>query len=797
VGSEANTVCVMRRALCALSVGISSVLAAVGGSAAVEAEPPGFTNTVVATGSSTLTAIAGLPDGRVIALEKSGRLVRIDDRDGSAEQATMAKFDVCTDSERGLLGFALDPGFVTSGFVYIYRTIASGEPGGCHNRVSRFLMDSNGLDLASEQVLVDRISSVAGNHNGGDIEIGNDGYLYIAVGDAGRDPRGDSGSAGSNDAAQDLSLLNGKILRVDRATGFAAPGNPFMGGDSADCRERGNSSATPRTVCREIFAYGLRNPYRFAFDPNTSATRFYINDVGQGTREEVNDGANGANYGWPIREGRCPQGSNPPCAGPTGGLADPVTDYSHEAGLFVTGGAFVPNGYWPVEYDGAYLVSDGAFGTTWAFRGEPNLADAEVFLDASRPTDMAFVAGPTGPALWYVQQNGEVHKVTYAVVAAPADSGPLRYESLPTIKRVFDTREIPPLGPVRAGQTRLIDLGAPAGAKAALVNITMVRPRSVGAFVTAWQPRTPRPATATANADISDVVANASIVPLDADGRVLVFAQATTDLIIDVSGFYLTASDAVGAGRLVTANPERVADTREPVTPVNSYVRAASGAGDVVTIPLAGKAGLPANAGDIDAVVLVVTGVQSDGPGPGFLTAYPTGVARPLASNANVNVGTDVRANLAVVAVSDSGSVDLYLERVRNVAVDVAGYITSDTAGAATQGRFHLVVPTREVDTRVGGQTSFAAGETRNLNATSVPDGASALAQNLTMIRTGGRGFVTARPVGSTSGVSSVNAADAGLTRGALGVVALASGSESFTASVSTHLTVDVFGWYE
>jgi glucose/arabinose dehydrogenase len=787
----------MRRLLCALSVGITSLVAAAATSSVVEAVPPGFTDAVVAD-VGTLTAVEALPDGRVIALEKNGRMLRIDDRNGPTEQRTMAQFDVCTGSERGLLGFTVDPAFITSGFVYVYYTIASGEPGGCHNRVSRFTMDDNALDLASEVVLVDRISSVAGNHNGGDIEIGNDGFLYIATGDAGSDPRGDSGSGGSNDAAQDRSLLNGKILRVDRTTGFAAPGNPFTGVDSADCRDRGNTAATPQTVCREIFAYGLRNPFRFAFDPNTSATRFFINDVGQGTREEVNDGAIGANYGWPTREGRCAAGSNPPCAGPVGGLTDPISDYGRSSGTFVTGGAFVPNGFWPAEYDGVYLVSDGGVGKTWAFRGEPILSDAEEFLVAAAPTDMTFVNGPTGPALWFVQQNGEVHKVTYATAAAATDSGPLSYAPLPTIERRFDSRVLTPRAPVRAGNTRLIDLGAPAGAKAALVNITMSRPESAGAYVTAWQPRTLRPATATANADLSDVVANASIVPLDANGRALVFVQATTDLIVDVSGFYFDAPNPVTAGRLVTTSPQRVIDTREPVATTNSYTRVASGgSGDVVTVPLAGKAGLPAAPQDIGAVVLVVTGIQSDGPGAGFLTAYPSGATRPFASNANVNPGADVRANLVVVATSGAGSVDIYLERVRDVAVDVAGYITSGNAGAGTQGRFHLVPPTREIDTRIAPSTSFGAAETRVLNPGSVPDGATALAQNLTMIQTGGRGFVTARPVGSTNEVSSVNAAGPGLIRGAMGAVALAGGSEALTASVPTHLTVDVFGWFE
>lgn len=776
---------------------MSSVVTVAGAAGTAEAAPSGFTDAVV-TDVSTLTSVEALPDGRVIVLEQSGRLLRIDDRAGSPEVRTMAKLSVCSGSERGLLGFTLDPTFVTNGFVYVYYTIPSSAPGGCQNRVSRFYMDGNALDLASERVLVDRLSSVGGNHNGGDLEIGNDGFLYIAVGDAGRDPRGDSGSGGSNNAAQDRSLLNGKILRVQPETGLAAPGNPYSGSGTADCRLRGNTAATPSTICREIFAYGLRNPYRFAFDPNTSATRFYINDVGQNTREEVNEGALGANYGWPTREGVCPQGDNPPCPGPTGGLVDPITDYGRGSGLFITGGAFVPDGVWPARYNGAYLVSEGAFGTMWLSRGESRLSDAEVFLTARAPTDMAFVTALSGTALWYVQQNGEVHKVTPPSPAAPSDVGPLRYEPLTSTSRRFDTRKLSPTAPLRGGRTELIDLDAPAGARAALVNVTMVRPRAEGAYVTLWEPGTAQPGTATVNADAFDITANASIVPIDEDGNVIAFAFATTDMIIDVAGFFVPAAGEVSSGRLVTSTPTRLIDTRDPSAADNPYGRNADGAGEVVTVDAVDVAGLP-DPDEVSAVVVVVTGIHADSDGAGFATLYASGDDRPLASNVNVNPGTDVRANLAVVPVSDDGSIDIYLERVRNVAVDLAGYFTNSDAASGADGRFHLGAPTRVIDTRTGlGFARLQADVQRSLPAGSVPADASAVVANLTMVRTGGRGFVTAAPVPLTSDVSSVNAAGAGLIRGALTIVSLGdSGQVAFKASVATDLTLDVFGWFE
>ncbi len=122
-----------------------------------------------------------------------------------------------------------------------------------------------------------------------------------------------------------------------------------------------------------------------------------------------------------MREGRCPQGQNPPCAGPQPGLVDPITDYSHSNGLFITGGAFIPAGFWPASYDGAYLATDGAFGTMWAWRGGSDLAASQEFLQAAAPTDMVFATTQTTAALWYVQQDGEVHRVT---LTAPPPAGP-------------------------------------------------------------------------------------------------------------------------------------------------------------------------------------------------------------------------------------------------------------------------------------------------------------------------------------------------------------------------------------
>ena len=214
---------------------------------------PGFSDVQVASlGAST--GIVGMPDGTVMVLVQSGsvRLIRNDAL--LPTPALTLAISPCNGGERGLLGVALDQDFRANGFVYLYYTRPRpGAPGGCVNRASRFTMSGDTIDPASENVLVDDISSNAGNHNGGDLEIGGDGYLYISVGDAGADPRADSSP---NNAAQDLSLLNGKILRVVPSTGDPAPGSPISGPGTASCRVRGNVPSTPTTPCQELYAWG-------------------------------------------------------------------------------------------------------------------------------------------------------------------------------------------------------------------------------------------------------------------------------------------------------------------------------------------------------------------------------------------------------------------------------------------------------------------------------------------------------------------------------------------------------------
>jgi PKD repeat protein len=272
-----------------------------------------------------------------------------------------------------------------------------------------------------------------GNHNGGDLHVGNDGDLYVSVGDGGCDYVGDGGCAGSNDAARDLNALTGKILRITR-TGEIPADNPFTGPGTDRCN---TGATTPGTICQEIFATGLRNPFRIAFDPNTdpAVTRFRINDVGQNTWEEIDEGIAGADYGWNVREGHCANGSTTRCDPPPAGMTDPIFDYDHSTGCTsITGGAFIPNGIWGPAYDADYLYSDYVCGTI--FRLEPDGAGGFIqstfatALGANSAVTLGFGPFGTGSsatqALYYTTyaEGGQVRRISTGVPVASFTATP-------------------------------------------------------------------------------------------------------------------------------------------------------------------------------------------------------------------------------------------------------------------------------------------------------------------------------------------------------------------------------------
>jgi glucose/arabinose dehydrogenase len=344
---------------------------------------------------------------------------------------------ICTNSERGVLGIAVDPNFTTNQFIYLYYTF--NKPGNCNNstvnRVARFVLSANNIvDPASETVLIDNIHSPAGNHNGGDLHFGKDDLLYVSVGDGGCDYAGNSGCAGSNDAARDRHVMLGKILRITR-DGAVPEGNPYQGANSGRCSVTG--STTAGNWCQETFASGLRNPFRIAFDSNALNTRFFINDVGQGVWEEIDEGIAGADYGWNIREGHCANNSTTNCSSqPTVTVnnevfTNPIFDYQHTSncsaagvrGNSITGGAFVPNGVWSVGYDNSYLVGEYVCGKIFKLtpNGSGGYAASEFATGLGGSSAVAMIFGPfqTTKALYYTTYagGGQIRRISYTGAA--------------------------------------------------------------------------------------------------------------------------------------------------------------------------------------------------------------------------------------------------------------------------------------------------------------------------------------------------------------------------------------------
>ncbi|MFA5070825.1 MAG: PQQ-dependent sugar dehydrogenase [Candidatus Pacearchaeota archaeon] len=254
--------------------------------------------------------------------------------------------------ERGLLGFAFHPDFETNEKFYVYYSVPlrSEAPAGWDHtsRISEFSVskdDSNKANIYSEKILL-QFDEPQLNHNGGELIFGPDNYLYISSGDGGNaDDFGLGHSEIGN--AQDTSNLLGKILKIN-VNGGVAQDNPFVGKDGRD----------------EIYAYGLRNPFRMSFDEETG--KLFVADVGQNLWEEIDIVEKGKNYGWNIKEGTYCFSHESPDESPLNcsdvgyndeELIEPILEYNHSVGLSVIGG-FVYRGTEIPELYGKYIFGD-------------------------------------------------------------------------------------------------------------------------------------------------------------------------------------------------------------------------------------------------------------------------------------------------------------------------------------------------------------------------------------------------------------------------------------------------------
>ncbi len=331
--------------------------------------------------------------GRWFVLQKSGQIITFPT---NAPSSVSQYMDLTTDhsirtiSEGGLLGMAFHPDYPSTPEIFLSYTIEHSNPSMRHV-VSRMVLDNVNSPGAgtTEQVILE-VDQDFDNHNGGDIAFGPDGYLYFGLGDGGsaNDP---------SQRAQDTTRLLGSMLRIDAmgtGAGYNIPSdNPFA--SNARCGPGANAGD-----CPEIYAWGLRNPWRWSFDPATG--ELWAADVGQGAWEEVDLIELGGNYGWRCREGAHDTGNASDCSG--GGLIDPVSEYSHSLGNSITGG-YVYRGSAIPELEGLYIFADYGSGRFWAARpdGQGGYTNDELIDTNVQPT--AFGVGPDGE-LYFVDING-------------------------------------------------------------------------------------------------------------------------------------------------------------------------------------------------------------------------------------------------------------------------------------------------------------------------------------------------------------------------------------------------------
>jgi glucose/arabinose dehydrogenase len=373
---------------------------------ALLASPPGF----AARGCASLPATTPIPDvrllkltgglrkpvhlthagdGRLFVTEQDGRVRIVDNGRLLREPFLDIRDRVSSGGERGLLSVAFAPDYSRSGVFYVDYT---SRRGGLHTVISRFRRkDGSHADPASEEVLL-TVRQPYGNHNGGQLAFGPDGLLYIGLGDGGsaNDPRGNGQNPGT---------LLGAILRIDVSRtqpprAYAIPkDNPFVG----------RPGHRP-----EIFAWGLRNPWRFSFD--RAKGQLIAGDVGQDEVEEIDVIHKGGNYGWNVMEGdQCTPAVNTDCD--PSPYVPPLHTYRHPLGFSITGG-FVYRGPGIPALCGTYVYADYVTGRIWGLReGGGKVTRQRVLIDNKRLHISSFGEDARGELYAVDHRAGIVYRV--------------------------------------------------------------------------------------------------------------------------------------------------------------------------------------------------------------------------------------------------------------------------------------------------------------------------------------------------------------------------------------------------
>jgi glucose/arabinose dehydrogenase len=338
-----------------------------------------FVDEQVVSGLATPTQMAFAPDGRLFVCELAGNVRVI--KNGALLPTPFVTVTVDTQGspgERGLLGIAFDPDFATNHFVYLYYTAPTPA---AHNRVARYTANGD-VATGTPLVLMDLDNLVAFKHNGGGLQFGNDGMLYIGVGENDNGPN-----------SQNLNIRLGKLLRI-KGDGTIPSDNPFFN--------------TVSGVNRSIWAFGLRNPYTFAFQRSTGT--LYINDVGNNKFEEIDLGIKGANYDWPNTEG--------PTTNP--GTVTPIYSYANTRNpdCALVGGTFYEPAtpQFPASYVGQYFFADYCAG--WIKKFDPASHTVTGFATGvGGPVDLD--VGPDGYLYYLAHNTGTVGRIHFATNQPP------------------------------------------------------------------------------------------------------------------------------------------------------------------------------------------------------------------------------------------------------------------------------------------------------------------------------------------------------------------------------------------
>jgi glucose/arabinose dehydrogenase len=373
-------------------------------------------------------AMVEAPDGthREFVVEQDGRIwILPQDRNGSEPKLFLDISDRRThvDNEEGLLSLAFHPQFKTNGKFYIFYSHPSAPK---HTILAEWQVsktDPDKADPSTERILLKVHKEPRNwNHNGGTILFGPDGYLYLGIGDggAGYDPR---------DAAQKLNNLYGKIIRIDvnsRTAGleYGIPkDNPFVDPSKQDDLKADPLDQSANVTRQEIWAYGVRNPWRMSFDRETG--ELWVGDVGQDLWEEVDVIKKGGNYGWSAREGFHPlnqhHGANHEVRGSA--AIDPIIEYGHNLnimpeskfpnhgiGISITGG-YVYRGKKFPALRGVYLYADFQMGTIWGLRYENGKLTADdVIVPANASRNIPSFAEDSSGELYVISFDGTIYE---------------------------------------------------------------------------------------------------------------------------------------------------------------------------------------------------------------------------------------------------------------------------------------------------------------------------------------------------------------------------------------------------